>query len=233
MFRRNRQYLTPDNAPTGTTCWRIFVPDDETYKAALNELLSYLTTSEAWLETVGGISVELASEIYTEQWAKLREDDCMIGLIYPTMAENTPENSLACDGSTHNRIDYPDLYALLDPAFIIDADTFVTPDMRSRVALGAGQASGLSDYAVGELGGFETHTLSIGEMPSHTHTDVPHTHAEGIAVPSAAQVGLGIASVVSVGITGPSSVTINPSGGDGSHNNIQPYIALKWCVIAR
>lgn len=234
-FRRNATYITPQVAPVSNTCWRIFLPDSEEYKAALNEIISFLTFSEAWVEN-GGISVELASELYTEQWAKLREDDCMIGTVYPTITANTPDNSLPCDGSTHDRVDYPDLYAILDSAFVVDADTFITPDLRSRVALGAGQASGLSAYAVGALGGFETHTLTTAELAAHTHVDTGHSHTEIIAAPNITTIGAGTpqpTAIPSPGITGFSSAAIASEGGNQAHNNIQPYLALNWCVIAR
>jgi len=85
---------------------------------------------------------------------------------------------LPCDGSTHLRVDYPALYLALDAAFIVDADHFITPDLRGRVIVASGNGPGLSPYAVGATGGEEKHALSQIEGPSHSHelTDPGHTH---------------------------------------------------------
>lgn len=47
--------------------------------------------------------------------------------------------------------------------------TFGLPDFRGRVAVGTGQGPGLSNYTLGQLGGSETTTLTINNMPSHNH----------------------------------------------------------------
>jgi len=62
----------------------------------------------------------------------------MIGVIMPMVTLAVPQNMLICDGETYLRTNYPLLYAVLDPAFIIDADTFVTPDLRNLVVVGVG-----------------------------------------------------------------------------------------------
>lgn len=47
--------------------------------------------------------------------------------------------------------------------------TFALPDFRGRVPVGAGQGPGTSNYILGQVGGSETTTLTINEMPAHTH----------------------------------------------------------------
>ncbi|MDN3920812.1 phage tail protein [Roseateles violae] len=62
------------------------------------------------------------------------------------------------------------LFSLLGTTYGGDGrTTFALPDLRGRAMLQAGQGPGLSDYALGQLGGSETHTLSVAEMPAHTH----------------------------------------------------------------
>jgi len=47
--------------------------------------------------------------------------------------------------------------------------TFALPDLRGRIAVGAGQGPGLPNIDVGEVSGNDNHTLITTEMPAHTH----------------------------------------------------------------
>lgn len=146
----------------------------------------------------------------------------MIGLIFPIITEDIPENCLLCDGSTYDRVDYPLLYAALDPAFIVDADTFSLPDLRSRTVIGAGQGDGLSDYAIGEADGVETVTLSSAQIPSHQH---------GLFQTTALAVAPGELPVVIPALAALGSTDL--AGGSGSHENRQPFTALNYVVVAQ
>lgn len=146
--------------------------------------------------------------------------NAIVGYCFPLVTV-LPDNCLLLDGSAHLREDYPALYAVLDPAFIIDADNFILPDMRSRVSVGAGTGAGLSPYAVGQTGGSETETLNETQMPSHFHTTNMTT---GLAV-SPGELPVNIPTPLPLGTT-------NSAGGGLSHNNIQPYTALPWAVVA-
>ncbi|GAA6205124.1 MULTISPECIES: tail fiber protein [Thalassotalea] len=48
--------------------------------------------------------------------------------------------------------------------------TFGLPDTRGRSVIGAGNGPGLQNYALGQRGGAETHTLHLIQMPSHNHS---------------------------------------------------------------
>lgn len=92
-----------------------------------------------------------------------------------------------------------------------------------RVLAGSGQGSGLSNWALGQFNGQETHTLTIGEMPSHTHT------------PSAGNgnfVGATTGPTGSVYATGSNGVGVvaNNTGGGGAHNNIQPTTYVNYYI---
>ena len=51
--------------------------------------------------------------------------------------------------------------------------TFALPDLRGRVAISSGQGPGLSNYDLGQVGGTETETLTINQMPMHAHPSAP------------------------------------------------------------
>jgi len=141
----------------------------------------------------------------------------MIGMIFPIVTIEPPPNVLPCDGSTYLRVDYPNLYDVLDTPFIVDADHFLVPDLRGRTVIGAGGA-----FSNGNTGGEENHTLTVDEMPSHTHT-IPLTATTLAVEPGEVTVMTPIPILTQ---------DTGSTGGDGAHNNMQPYYALNYGIVA-
>ena len=76
-----------------------------------------------------------------------------------------------CRGQLVDPTTYPSLFANIGTTYGGDGvSTFGLPDLRGRVPLGPGQGAGLSNYFRGQTVGMETENLSIGQMPSHTHS---------------------------------------------------------------
>lgn len=162
----------------------------------------------------------------------------MIGSIFPYMTAYAPVGCLVCDGDTYAREDYPKLYAALDAAFIVDADNFVVPDLRGKTVIGAGD--GGADYTnrpVGQIGGEEAHQLTVTELASHGHTDLGHSHIynpPGTALPVVAPGEVPVTAInLLPGLTAEAYANIQNTGADEPHNNMQPYLALNYCVVAR
>jgi len=62
------------------------------------------------------------------------------------------------------------LFSLLGTTFGGNGQTtFALPDLRGRVAVGAGQGPGLSNVDLGQVGGTETVTLTQAQLPAHVH----------------------------------------------------------------
>lgn len=120
---------------------------------------------------------------------------------------------LTCDGATYNRVDWPDLYAVIHPAFIIDADTFSVPDLTDRfIFIGTG---------VGDTGGESSHVLTVAELPAHTHGEQDPGLVE-------VQVGLGAFPLSDPGLP---SQTGSTGGGDAMPI-MPPYATLQAVIIA-
>jgi len=141
----------------------------------------------------------------------------MIGMIFPLVTIDPPPNVLPCDGSTYLRVDYPNLYDVLDTPFIVDADHFIVPDLRNRTIIGAGDL-----FSNADIGGESTHTLDVSEIPSHDHT-IPLTTTTLAVEPGE----VAVLSPVPL-----FTANTGSTGGDGSHNNMQPYYALNYGIIA-
>jgi microcystin-dependent protein len=160
----------------------------------------------------------------------------MIGAIISFVTQDPLPNVLPCDGSTYLRVDYPNLYDVIDPFFIVDADHFSVPDLRGRTVIGSGNGSGLSNRNIGDNGGEETHQLVTSEIPSHSHSDLGHSHSIPLVVGLPAQAGVGFSANQTIPIitdsTGLGFANISSTGGDGTHQNMQPFYSLNYGIIA-
>lgn len=157
-----------------------------------------------------------------------------VGMMGTFLATSAPSGWLICDGRTVSRTTYAELFALISTTFNTSGEAvtdFRLPDLRGRAIVGMDNISALRGSAntilgtwadaLGGTSGSETHTLTIAEMPSHTHTTSPGV-ANTNFVPAS---GTGIGSTLNSGVTG--------SNGSGTaHNNVQPSIALVPMVFA-
>lgn len=217
------RWITPASSPPGTfVARRLLIPAASDWLSIVNGVLDELCYASAF-EQIDGISAEDTADAFSAMWNDyITQDWAMIGAIIPYATSTVPPNTLACDGGSYDRVDYPALYAALDAAFIDDADHFHTPDLRGRVPTGTGTGSGLSGRSMGDSGGVERVTLDNSEIPAHSHSYTP-------AFASTVTIGTGIpapSAVPGIGSTG-------DTGGGSSHDNLSPYTAIGFCIIAR
>lgn len=145
----------------------------------------------------------------------------MIGEIVPFVSATLPAGFLLCDGATYNRVDYPGLYAALDPAYIVDADTFSVPDLRGRTLLGSGQGTGLTMRTFADAGGQESVALNEAQMPAHTHWYTPpilNLDLEDVGVPDIQAAGIGL------------STQTSSAGSGQAHENMPPFLVVRYGV---
>jgi len=81
-----------------------------------------------------------------------------------------PRNWSFCDGQLLAIPSNTALFSVLGTIYGGDGrTTFALPDLRSRVAIGAGRGPGLSNYRQGQQFGTESNTLDLSHLPAHTH----------------------------------------------------------------
>jgi microcystin-dependent protein len=102
---------------------------------------------------------------------------------------------------------------------------FALPDLRGRTPIHVG-----SGHTLGERGGEQAHTLSISEIPTHTHALFANSQNGSTPMPTsnvlaAAQIYRSATDLISLQ---PSSVT--NIGGSQAHLNMQPFLTLSFCI---
>lgn len=154
------------------------------------------------------------------------------GLAAGTMVQwpgsTPPANWLICDGSAVSRSTYPSLFAAIGTTYGSGdgSTTFNLPNLKGRVAVGRDSSQTEFD-TLGETGGAKTHTLTVSEMPSHTHQISVGTSADWNDYFAGSTNTYGINPTYSG--TAYSSPLSNV-GGDGAHNNLQPYVVLNYII---
>ncbi len=111
--------------------------------------------------------------------------------------------------------------------------TFALPDLRGRVPIGEGQGPGLSAYVLGEQGGAETHTLTVNEMPAHTHLVSADTSVGSSDKPGGKLPARNAAGVPQYGNTANAQMAaamLSNAGGSQPHSIMQPYLVLNWVI---
>lgn len=229
------QYVTPPALGDTLTCRLILLPDHGDIRRALLDVVQMLGNPESWIESQYGETREDIASIFTDIVNQLTDKNPMIGAIIPFMTNDLPAHVLPCNGNTYNRADYPDLYDLLPTGLIIDVDTFRTPDLTDRVPRGTNELNAIND-----AGGNDSITLTVDQMPTHTHTTNPHQHTffknlpigidlEGIGAPDPTAVS----NTPIMDWTSYETVTVN-NAGNGQPINITPqYIAVNYAIVAR
>jgi microcystin-dependent protein len=120
------------------------------------------------------------------------------------------------------------LFSLLGTTFGGDGRVnFALPDLRGRVPIHMG-----SGHTWGEKGGEQAHTLSIAEIPTHTHslkanTGVGNASSNANAVLAKAPANF-YGPPASLTAMNPASVT--NTGGSQAHLNMQPFLTLSFCI---
>lgn len=121
------------------------------------------------------------------------------------------------------------LFSLLGTTFGGDGRVnFALPDLRGRTPLHVG-----SGHTLGERGGEQAHTLSVSELPTHTHV-ANATSSNSNATSPSSSVGYGRSGTLMYGpasqLAAMSSAAISNTGGSQAHLNMQPFLTLSFCI---
>lgn len=119
------------------------------------------------------------------------------------------------------------LFALLGTRFGGNGQTiFALPNLRGCTPIHVG-----SGFDLGQQGGAEAHTVTISELPTHTHPVMASSAAATTTTPT----GNVLAATNNLysppaDLTSLSPTTVSSVGGSQPHLNMQPYLVLNFCI---
>lgn len=142
-----------------------------------------------------------------------------------------------CDGSLISIATYDALYVLLGTTYGGDGQqTFGLPDLRGRIPIHQGTGRGLSTYAIGQIAGTETVTLTSLQMAQHQHIELASTEVGTVHLPTGSLPAV-ITGEPFYGQGGDGSApyplpnnTIGVAGGNQPHENTAPTLTLNYCI---
>lgn len=145
-----------------------------------------------------------------------------------------PQGWALCNGQLLPISQNQALFSLLGTTYGGDGrTTFALPDMQSRVPVCQGQGPGLSSYAEGQAGGAETVTLAAAQMPGHTHPVKASSSAAGSDQPGGRALARSASHIYTAEPDTNTVLNADMLGGTGGgqpHGNIQPYLAVNFCI---
>jgi microcystin-dependent protein len=148
-----------------------------------------------------------------------------------------PAGWALCQGQLMPISEFDTLFVLIGTTYGGDGqETFALPNLQSRVPVHAGQGQGLTTRVLGEAAGTEVETLTIQQIPSHTHTAVASSNVASTTVPSTSvTLASSQTSIVTPygsdePVTNLSPNTIGPVGGSQPHENTQPFLCVNFII---
>ncbi len=125
------------------------------------------------------------------------------------------------------------LFSLLGTTFGGDGRVnFALPDFRGRTPIHVG-----SGHTWGERGGEQDHTLSISEIPTHTHVQnsvVPNDVLTNVNDPSTRYFSVSTPALLynssGTNLVALAANTLSTVGGSQAHLNMQPFLTISFCI---
>lgn len=146
------------------------------------------------------------------------------------MSFNFPPRGWAmCNGQLMAINQNQALFSLLGTTYGGDGRVnFALPDLRGRVPIHTGNG-----HTLGERAGEETHTLTLSEMPMHTHTLTATSDAGTRAVVPGnllAKTPNALYHAPDGNLTAMNPAAIGNVGGTQPHQNMMPFLAITFCI---
>lgn len=163
--------------------------------------------------------------------------DQFVGEIRVFGCNFAPKGWAQCNGQILPISQNTALFSLLGTYYGGDGRvTFALPNLQGAATTGTGNGAGLTPYSLGETAGATTTTLTLSQMPAHTHAANAKTGGtsadpngliwgspSGRPAPNFLTDNIGTAQQMN-------AQALASSGGNGPHNNLMPYQVVNFCI---
>ena len=140
-----------------------------------------------------------------------------------------PAGWMFCEGQLLPISEYETLFQLIGTTYGGDGEsTFALPDLRGRIPIHQG-----GGFTLAETGGVEDVTLTVAQIPTHTHAMLASTATASQTTPSANV--LATPTTIDLYRVGQTAVNMAPQavssvGGNAPHTNFQPYLCINYII---
>ncbi len=140
-----------------------------------------------------------------------------------------PAGWMFCEGQLIPISEYETLFQLIGTTYGGDGEsTFAMPDLRGRLPIHQGNG-----FILAEPGGAEEITLTVNQIPNHSHSMLAST-----AVATETTVGDRVGGQTSAfdlyqsagGLSSMAPASIASTGGSQPHTNFQPYLCVNFII---
>lgn len=157
-----------------------------------------------------------------------------IGEIRMFAGNFAPNGWMFCEGQTLPISENDALFTLIGTTYGGDGqETFNLPNLASRVPIHMGTGPDGTTYQLGEMAGTEQETLTVQQIPTHTHvltgssaTATSQDPSNLVLATTQAQTYFNAPDA----LTNMAATSIGPAGGSQPHENTQPFLCINFII---
>ncbi|MFN2510478.1 MAG: phage tail protein [Pyrinomonadaceae bacterium] len=158
----------------------------------------------------------------------------MVGEIRMFGGNFAPNGWMLCQGQTLPISENETLFQLIGTTYGGDGQsTFNLPNLASRVPIHQGTGPNGTTYQIGEMAGTEQETLTVQQIPVHSHPMLGSSNTSTSPTPTANMIGKSTQIDLFINAQPGDALNVNaitPAGGSQPHENVQPFLCINFII---